>query len=153
MSSRRLQDVLNVIIFLSSKTSSRGLQDVFARRLQDVFKMSWKTKNCYTQDVLRTSLSRLENQQMFVRFLLPSFLYFFKNSGTGVFLFLQNTSSDCFCTMLLFESQKYISIVIARKRDWYWYCSKINDNGGKDSHFLTYDTYDIWRRYMNLNSI
>ena len=45
---------------------SRRLQDVFARRLaimssrrlQDVFKTSWKTKKCYTEDVLRTSSRR-----------------------------------------------------------------------------------------------
>ena len=45
--------------FSFSKTSSRCLarclQDVFARRLQDVFKTSWKTKNCYAEDVLKTS--------------------------------------------------------------------------------------------------
>ena len=41
--------------FLSFKTSSIRLQDVFARRLQDVFKTSWKTKNCYAEDVLKTS--------------------------------------------------------------------------------------------------
>ena len=42
--------------------SSRCLEDVFSitvfclpRRLQDVFKTSWKMKNCYGQDVLRLS--------------------------------------------------------------------------------------------------
>ena len=58
--------------FSSSKTSSRHLQDV----LRDVFKTSWKTKNCYTRNVLKT-LSRLvlktssrllEDQQMFAGF-------------------------------------------------------------------------------------
>ena len=33
------------------KTSSRRLQDL----LQDVFRTSWKTKNCYAEDVLKTS--------------------------------------------------------------------------------------------------
>ena len=61
MSSRRLQDMssrrLHRNNFLSSKTSSRRLQDV----LRDIFKTSWKTKNCYAEDVLR----RLQDQQMF----------------------------------------------------------------------------------------
>ena len=62
--------------FSSSKTSSRRfarcLQDVFAS-VQDVLETSWKTKNCYTEDVLKTSSRhvfkassrRLEDQQMF----------------------------------------------------------------------------------------
>ena len=33
------------------KTSSKRLQDL----LQDVFRTSWKTKNCYAKDVLKTS--------------------------------------------------------------------------------------------------
>ena len=51
-SSRRLQDM-----------SWKRLQHVFSitilrlpRRLQDVFKTSWKTKNCYAEDVLKTCL-------------------------------------------------------------------------------------------------
>ena len=69
MSSGHLQDVLQDVI----KASSRLLQDVFARRLQDVLKMSWKTYNCYTEDKLKTSSRqdlktssrRLEEQQIF----------------------------------------------------------------------------------------
>ena len=80
MSSRRLQDMslrcLQRNNFSSSKTSSRRfarcLQDVFAS-VQDVLETSWKTKNCYTEDVLKTSSRhvfkassrRLEDQQMF----------------------------------------------------------------------------------------
>ena len=60
---------VNILFF--SKTSSRRLQhmpsrrlqrnvlrDVLktsSRRLQDVFKTSWKTKNCYAEDLLKTS--------------------------------------------------------------------------------------------------
>ena len=83
MSSRGLQDVflkrLQDVFKTSSKRLSRRLQDVFvrrfaiissrrlldvfarrlaimcSRRLQDVFKTSWKTKKCYTEDVLKTS--------------------------------------------------------------------------------------------------
>ena len=52
---RRLQDLF--------KTSSRRLQDIFKTclqdvlqlYLQDVFKTSWKTNKCYTEDVLKTS--------------------------------------------------------------------------------------------------
>ena len=40
---RRLEDVL--------KTSSRPLTNCF----EDVFKLSWKTKNCYTEGVFKTS--------------------------------------------------------------------------------------------------
>ena len=61
MSSRRLQDM-----------SSRRLQDIFSvtifclpRRLQDVFKTLWKTKNCYAEDILKTSSRSLQDQQMF----------------------------------------------------------------------------------------
>ena len=58
-SSRRLQ----CNNFLSSKTSSRHLEDVLQKRLedvfktylQDVFKTSWKKKNCYAKDVFKTS--------------------------------------------------------------------------------------------------
>ena len=44
-----LEDVL--------KTSSTRLrlQHVFKKYLQDVFKTPWKTKNCYAEDVLKTS--------------------------------------------------------------------------------------------------
>ena len=55
-SSRRLQ----CNNFSSSKMSSRRLQDVpqdvFTRRFQDVFKTSWETKNCYSEDVFKTCL-------------------------------------------------------------------------------------------------
>ena len=69
MSSGHLQDVLQDVI----KASSRLLQDVFARRLQDVLKMSWKTYNCYAEDKLKmfsrhdlkTSSRRLEEGQIF----------------------------------------------------------------------------------------
>ena len=50
MSSRCLQDVLSVTIF----RLSRRLQIVFKASLQDVFKTSWKV-NCYTKDVLKMS--------------------------------------------------------------------------------------------------
>ena len=36
------------------------LQDVLQLCLQDVFKTSWKTKKCYTEDVLKTSPIRLQ---------------------------------------------------------------------------------------------
>ena len=75
MSSRRLQDMsssrhvfksssrrLQCNNFSSSKTSSRRLQDVFARRLQEA---SSKTKNCYAEDVLNTSSRCLEDQELF----------------------------------------------------------------------------------------
>ena len=34
--------------------SSRRLQDMSSRRLQGILKTSWKTKNCYAEDVLKT---------------------------------------------------------------------------------------------------
>ena len=37
----------------------------FARSLRNVFKTSWKMKSCYTEDVLKTSSRRHEDQQMF----------------------------------------------------------------------------------------
>ena len=84
---RRLQDVLKTSSawhFSSSKTSWRHLVGIFtirlpkmsSRRLQNVFKTSsrrvcktscnyvfktsWKTKKCYTEDVLKTSWRRLQ---------------------------------------------------------------------------------------------
>ena len=48
MSSRRLEDVLSVTIFCLP----RHVQDVFKTYLQDVFQTSWKTKNCYAEEVL-----------------------------------------------------------------------------------------------------
>ena len=66
---RRLQDVFSVTIFCllrrfqdvfktSSKTCSRRICKTSSRRLQGVFRTSWKTKNCHAEDVLKTS-SRL----------------------------------------------------------------------------------------------
>ena len=60
-----LQDVFSVTIF----RFLRRLQDV----LRDVYKTSWKTKNCYAEGALKTSSRhvlktfwrRLEDQQMF----------------------------------------------------------------------------------------
>ena len=52
MSSRRLEDGSSVAIFRLPRRLVRFLQDVFARHLQDVFKMSLKTKNCYIEDVV-----------------------------------------------------------------------------------------------------
>ena len=64
----------------SSRYIFKSLEDLFSvtifrlpRRLEDVLKKSWKTKNCYTEDVLkttsrhvfRTSSRCLEDQQMF----------------------------------------------------------------------------------------
>ena len=59
-------------LFLS-KTSWRRRQDMSSRHPEGTFKTSWKTKNCYAEDVLKTSsrhvfktsLRRLEDQQMF----------------------------------------------------------------------------------------
>ena len=68
-SSRRLQDVFVICL---PKMSSRRLQDVFktssktsSRRVcktscNYVFKTSWKTKKCYTEDVFKTSSRRLQ---------------------------------------------------------------------------------------------
>ena len=53
------EDVFSVTLFrLPRKTS-------FARCLQDVFKTSRKTKNCYAEDALKMSSRHLEDQQMF----------------------------------------------------------------------------------------
>ena len=81
-----LQDVFNtssrhVLNFSSSKTSSRRLGGVLKtsckyilktswRRLEDIsqgaLKTSWKTKNCYVEDVLKTCLEDvLETNKMF----------------------------------------------------------------------------------------
>ena len=41
--------------FTSSKTSWRHLAKMSWGRLEDFLKASWKTKNCYAEDVLKTS--------------------------------------------------------------------------------------------------
>ena len=74
MSSRHLQDM-----------SSRRLQDVFKTYLQDVFKATWKSKNCYAEDVLKTSSRHvlkassgpLEDQQMFAGMYVSKSMSFF----------------------------------------------------------------------------
>ena len=53
MSSRHLQDVL---------------RDILKTLLRDVFITSWKTKNCYAEDVLKASSRCLEDEQMFLGF-------------------------------------------------------------------------------------
>ena len=55
MSSRLLHDVFNVTIFCLPRRLARCLQDAFKTYLHDVFKTSWNTKNCYAEDVLKTS--------------------------------------------------------------------------------------------------
>ena len=80
MSSKRLQDAFSVRIFRLPRRLARCLHDIFKTYLQDVFKTSWKTKNCYAEDVLKTSSRqvlktssrRSEDQQMFAL----SVLYF-----------------------------------------------------------------------------
>ena len=54
-SSRRLQDVFSITIFCLPRRLARCLQDVFKRYLQDFFKTSRKTKNCYAVDMLKAS--------------------------------------------------------------------------------------------------
>ena len=90
--------------FLSSKTSSKHLQDVFktsckmySRRLQDIFKTTCKTKNCYAEDVLKASSRhvlkvssrRLKDQQMFV-----GSLPFVDSFNLFLYLFLSERKSS-----------------------------------------------------------
>ena len=64
MSLRRLQDNNSSSSKTSSKRLAKYIQDVFKVSsrcfqdvlcLQDVFKMSWKTKSCYAEEMLKTS--------------------------------------------------------------------------------------------------
>ena len=75
LSSRRLQDVFSGTIF----RLPRRLQDVFPRRL------SSKKKNCSTEDVLKTSSRRLEDQEMFAGMFAFYFMF------TFCFKFLQTS--------------------------------------------------------------
>ena len=59
-SSRRLEDVFSVTLFVFQDVFKTCLQDVLQLCLQDVFKTSWKTKKCYTEDVFKTSSRRLQ---------------------------------------------------------------------------------------------
>ena len=66
--------------FASFKTFSRRLCKTCLRRLEDALKTSWKTKNCYAEDVLKTSSRhnlktswrRLEDQQTFAGLILKA---------------------------------------------------------------------------------
>ena len=74
-SSRHLFKTSSIHVFKTclQDVLKRCLQDVFKIPLQDVLKTSWKTKNCYPKDVLKTlwrhvfktSSRRLEDQQLF----------------------------------------------------------------------------------------
>ena len=64
MSLRRLKDNNSSSSKTSSKRLAKYIQDVFKVSsrcfqdvlcLQDVFKMSWKTKSCYAEEMLKTS--------------------------------------------------------------------------------------------------
>ena len=57
-SSRRLEDVFSVTLFVFQDVFKTCLQEVLQLCLQDVFKTSWKTKKCYTEDVFSTSSAR-----------------------------------------------------------------------------------------------
>ena len=47
--------------------SSRRLQeDVLQTRLEDVLKTYWKTKKCYAEDVLKTSSTRIHQDECLV---------------------------------------------------------------------------------------
>ena len=54
-------DIPSKVFMTSCEISSRRLHDAFARRLQDVLKTSWKTKNCSR---------RLQDQHMFAGMLM-----------------------------------------------------------------------------------
>ena len=76
MSSRRLRDMSSRSL---QDMSSTSLQDIFRvtifrlpRRLEDVLKASWKTKNCYAEDVFKACL----DEQMFAGLIFPNFLRF-----------------------------------------------------------------------------
>ena len=79
--------------------------------LQDVFKTSWKTNNCYVEDVLntssrhvfKTSLRRLQDQQMFAgMFLILHFLKVRNSSMEQEILLLQPTFTFAFAIISLF---------------------------------------------------
>ena len=51
-----------------------------SRYFQDVLKTFWKTKDCYAEDLLKTSSKLLEDQQMFAGQLLFDFKQKFKHA-------------------------------------------------------------------------
>ena len=73
LSPRHLQDVFSVTTFCLPRRLEYVLNTSCKYLSQDVFKTSWKMKNCYAEDmlktssrnVLKTSPRRLEDQQMF----------------------------------------------------------------------------------------
>ena len=64
------------------------------KRLQDAFKTSWKTKNCYAGDVLKmasryvlkTSSRRLEDQQVFAGFMEGNVIWDSTRFNFGAFI-------------------------------------------------------------------
>ena len=73
MSSRRLQDSFNVSTLL---LPSR-LQGISKAYLQEIFKRSWKTKNCYAEDVWKASSRHvLKTNKCFLETLYFIFIWF-----------------------------------------------------------------------------
>ena len=62
-SSRRLEDVFRVALFRLPRRLQNVFQNVLQLCLGDVFKTSWKTKKCYTEDIFKTSSVRLHQDE------------------------------------------------------------------------------------------
>ena len=68
MSSRRLQHFFSVTIFRLPRRRANTSSKRLARCPQYVLKTSWKTRNCYAGDILKTCLEDvLEINKMFTR--------------------------------------------------------------------------------------
>ena len=73
MSSRRLQDSFNVSTLLLPSP----LQGISKAYLQEIFKRSWKTKNCYAEDVWKASSRHvLKTNKCFLETLYFIFIWF-----------------------------------------------------------------------------
>ena len=75
MPSKRLQDMFSSHLEEFFSITTFHLARRLARCLQDVFKTSWNTKNCYVEDLLKMPSRRLEDRQMFAGLILKTFCF------------------------------------------------------------------------------
>ena len=106
---RRLEDVFGRLL---ANTSWRCLEDILKRLLEK----TWKTKNCYSKDLFKTSWRHLGKQEMFGRFveciIFSVKKYFFKES----FIFFQK--------VLFFKKVLFLLNIITNILTRHWEITK-----------------------------
>ena len=121
---------LNVFRLCYQKTSSRRLdQDEYTRlshtSSEGVFKMPWNTKNCYTEDVVKTS-SRL----VFKTSSRPTKISLAKISAKGHnTLWKSKQGSNLLSTSHDLGSKYAYNVFKSKNKFWFWETSWKSDTG------------------------